>query len=195
MARRTGLTREEIKTKSLEIGSNTIAQNGLKKFSMRQVANELGYTVGTLYNVFKNQDDFLLQVNTITLDDLRKYIQDNLSAKLYGKEILLSIANSYYNFAKNNYARWRALFEYNLSEENILPEWYTDKIGLLMKVAEQSLSGMNLDNIQIQTTSRVLWASVHGICALSLANKLALTQSAPAETLIEELINNYFIGR
>lgn len=194
MARRTGLSREEIQTKSLEVGSDLIAKYGLKKFSMRQVATEIGYTVGTLYNVFKNQDDFLLQINVITLNDLRSFIQSNLKPNLQGKDILLNIASSYYTFAKNNYARWRTLFEYTLTEETALPSWYTDKIALLMGVAVESLSEMDLSKAQMQKTARVLWASVHGICALALADKLALTQSDPAEALIQDLMDKYFTG-
>lgn len=194
MARRTGLTRDEIQTNALKVGGTIIAEYGLSKFSMRQVAKEIGYTVGTLYNVFKNQDDFLLQINVITLNDLRFFIKSNLNPDLQGKDILLNIASSYYTFAKNHYGRWRILFEYTLTEETTLPVWYTDKISLLMGVAEQSLSGMNLDNSQIQKTSRVLWASVHGVCALALADKLALTKSDPTEELIQDLIDKYFTG-
>jgi len=194
MGRRTGLTRDEIQTKALTVGGDLIAEYGLSKFSMRQVAKEIGYTVGTLYNVFKNQDDFLLQLNLLTLDDLQHFIQSHLKPNLRGKNILLSVASSYYIFAKEHYARWRTLFEYTLAEETTLPQWYTDKIAALMGVAEQALSDMNLNSAQIQLTSRALWASVHGICALALANKLALTQSESAEELIHELIDKYFAG-
>ena len=194
MARRTGLTREEIQAKALMVGGDLIANYGLNKFSMRQVAKEIGYTVGTLYNVFKNQDDFLLQINFITLNELQCFIQSRLKPDLRDKNILLTIANSYYVFAKEHYMRWRTLFEYTLAEEATLPQWYTDKITSLMNVAEQSLSGMNLSSSQMKSTARALWASVHGICALALANKLDLTQSESAEELIHELIDKYFVG-
>ena len=55
MARRTGLTRPEIQSSALAAGRKLIVKNGLKTFSMRQVASEIGYTVGTLYNVFKDE--------------------------------------------------------------------------------------------------------------------------------------------
>ena len=194
MARRTGLTRDEIQAQALAVGSDLIGKYGLAKFSMRQVAKEIGYTGGTLYNVFKNQDDFLLQINAITLNELQCFIQSGLKPNSAGKDILLNIANSYYVFAKEHYALWRTLFEYTLAEETTLPQWYTDKIASLMGVAEQALSGMNLSSTQIKYTSRALWASVHGICALSLADKLALTKSEPAEDLIYELIDKYFAG-
>lgn len=194
MARRTGLTRDEIQTKALTVGGDLIAKYGLSKFSMRQVAKEIGYTVGTLYNVFKNQDDFLLQINFLTLNDLQLFIQSRLKPNLRGKNILLNIASSYYIFAKEHYSRWRTLFEYTLDEETTLPQWYTEKIASLMSVAEQSLFDMNLSSTQIHRTSRALWAGVHGICALALADKLALTQSEPAEELICELIDKYFAG-
>jgi AcrR family transcriptional regulator len=194
MARRTGLSRDEIQAQALAVGSDLIGKYGLSKFSMRQVAKEIGYTVGTLYNVFKNQDDFLLKINAITLKSLQSFIQSRLTSNLVGKEILLNIAISYYVFAKEHYALWRTLFEYTLDEETTLPQWYTDKIAALMGVAEQSLYGMNLSSTQIQCTSRALWASVHGICALALADKLSLTKSEPAEDLIYELIDKYFAG-
>lgn len=194
MARRTDLTRDEIHAQALLVGSDLIASGGINNLSMRQVAREIGYTVGTLYNVFENQDDFILQINLLTLNKLQDFIKSRLKPKLRGKNILLNIAASYYLFAKENYSCWRALFEYSLAEETTLPKWYTDKIDSLMHVAEQALSGVNLSPLQIQTTSRALWASVHGICALSLSNKLALTQSNPAEDLIYDLINKYFIG-
>src|SRR5437899_570303 len=107
MARRTGLTRDEIQAKALTVGGDLIAKYGLSKFSMRHVAKEIGYTVGTLYNVFKNQDDFLLQINFLTLNDLQLFIQSRLKPSSRGKNILLNIASSYYVFAKDNYARWR----------------------------------------------------------------------------------------
>ena len=135
MARRTGLIRDEIQAQALAVGSELIAKQGLGKFSMRQVAKQIGYTVGTLYNVFKNQDDFLLQINAITLNDLQVFIKSRLNPNAANKEILLNVANSYYVFAKDNYARWRTLFEYTLSEEATLPEWYMQKIASLMQVA------------------------------------------------------------
>lgn len=194
MARRTGLTRAELHSKALAIGSDLIAEQGLTKFSMRQVAKSIGYTVGTLYNVFEGQDDFLLQINTITLTNLQLFIKVRLDANLHGINILHNIANSYFTFAKENYNLWRVLFEYNLINEKPLPEWYLDKINSLIMVAENALSELKMSKIQIQRSSRVLWASVHGICALSLTGKLSITKSSPAEELIHDLIDKYFIG-
>lgn len=194
MGRRTGLTREELHNQALAIGSNLIAQHGIENFSMRQVAKQIGYTVGTLYNVFKNQDDFILQINAATLANLQAYITNRLNAKLRGINILHNIAISYYTFAKENYALWRALFEYSLTEHETLPHWYVQRIESLMLVAEHALGDFGLNKKQVQCTSRSLWASVHGICALSLAGKLALTKSSPAEDLIHELVDKYSIG-
>jgi AcrR family transcriptional regulator len=192
VARRTGLSRAEIQSSALSAGRDLIVQHGLKKFSMRQVAEQIGYTVGTLYNVFKNQDDLLLQINTITLAELREYIKTNLNKNLQGRDILLSVATSYYAFAAQNYSLWTTLFEYSLSEESSLPAWYAENINALVDLAERSLSGLSLSETEIKVASRTLWASVHGICALSLSGKLHLTASPPAEILINDLIDKYF---
>jgi len=192
LARRTGLTRPEIQSSALAAGRKLIVKNGLKTFSMRQVASEIGYTVGTLYNVFKNQDDLLLQINARTLIDMRDFIQARLYKDLKGREILHSIATSYYVFAYENYAVWSTLFEYSLSEENVLPQWYVEKIRELAEVSEQAFSNMSLSKTDIKIASRTLWSSVHGICALALSGKLQLTASDSAEVLIDDLIDKYF---
>ncbi len=194
MARRTGLTRAELHSKALTIGNDLIAEHGLINFSMRQVAKHTGYTVGTLYNIFENQDDFLLQVNGGTLTKLQAIIELRLTANLHSINILHSIASSYFSFANENYNLWRVLFEYNLTQNKPLPQWYLDKIDLLVKITENAFCELRLSKIQIQRSSRALWAGVHGICALSLAGKLSATGSSTAEELIHDLIDTYFTG-
>lgn len=161
---------------------------------MRQIAKEIGYTVGTLYNVFKNQDDLLLQINAQTLDDMYVYIQNNLGPELQGREMLLSIANSYYSFARDNYYLWVTLFEYSLTEEQEFPDWYLQKVQALVSLAESAMSNVVTGTTEAALTARTLWASVHGICALGLSKRLTLTSSGNPELLLNDLIDKYFKG-
>lgn len=193
MARRTGeLSRAEIRDNALEAGRVIIIKDGIRKLSMRQIAKDIGYTVGTLYNVFKNQDDLLLQINAITLDDMHLHIQNNIVPALKGREMLLAIANGYYSFARDNYYLWATLFEYSLTEEQTLPEWYLQKINTLINLAESAMQTVVTDPQEAAVTARTLWASVHGICALGLSKRLQLTRTGSPEVLLHDLIDRYF---
>ncbi|HEV3447204.1 MAG TPA: helix-turn-helix domain-containing protein, partial [Gemmataceae bacterium] len=69
MARRSDHTREELKDLAIQAAIALIEADGIGQFSARQVAARIGYTVGTLYNVFGSYDELLLNVNARTVDD------------------------------------------------------------------------------------------------------------------------------
>lgn len=70
MARRSDHSRDELREMALTAAEQIVLENGYESLSARKVASAIGYTVGTLYLVFENLDDLVLQVNARTLDRL-----------------------------------------------------------------------------------------------------------------------------
>ena len=66
MGRRSDHTRDELRALLLAEGHELLAEQGLKKFSGREVAKRAGYSVGTIYNVFGSLDRFILAINSRT---------------------------------------------------------------------------------------------------------------------------------
>ncbi|TQV76222.1 TetR/AcrR family transcriptional regulator [Denitrobaculum tricleocarpae] len=201
MARRSDHTREEIKTMAVAAGRELIRDAGYAGFSARKVATAIGYTVGTLYNVFENHDDIILHINAVTLEDLlsvmesRFGVSGDASADLDDYEALRALAACYIDYARENYNCWSALFEHNLAPDMPLPDWYGEKIGALFTLIEARLKPVvGEDEAELRQTARVLWASIHGICALTLTNKLTLVGVETAESLTAALIENYIAG-
>ena len=54
MARRNDHTRDELKEMAISAGQSIIIHEGFNKFSARKVARNIGYTVGTIYNIVGN---------------------------------------------------------------------------------------------------------------------------------------------
>ena len=79
MARRSDHSREEIKEMALNAAMEVLEQEGPKGLSARKVASAIGYTVGTLYLVFKNQQEMVLQLNARTLDDMDEWLERHSS--------------------------------------------------------------------------------------------------------------------
>ncbi len=181
-------------------GRDLINDKGLAGFSARKLATAIGYTVGTLYNVFENHDDIVLHINAVTLEDLLAFMEKRLGAENPSGAtdgdlmVLKALAGCYIDYARQNYNCWSALFEHNLPPDMELPDWYRERIDALFHFIQQRLQTVTGDAAEARQTARVLWASIHGICALTLTNKLRLVGVETVEDLTEDLIENYVTG-
>ena len=221
MARRNDHTRKELKELAISAGQNIISAEGLSKFSARKVAKEVGYTVGTLYNVFEDYNDIVLHINAATLDAMYEYVSENIkdgnkynqdaqgaqhiyctqdsqdadcSSSLYVKAIK-DMASFYIRFAHENYNRWNALFIFNLPQGVELPDWYIDKMTILFVLIEKPLLSLfNGDNKATERSAKVIWASVHGICQLGLTGKLDAVGAERVQVLANDMIEHYIKG-
>jgi AcrR family transcriptional regulator len=80
MARRSDHSREALEELILSHAHALMAETGLQRFSAREVAKRIGYSVGTLYNVFGSLDRLLLAVNSRTFLVWASEIADRLDA-------------------------------------------------------------------------------------------------------------------
>lgn len=194
MARRSDHSREEQKQMAIAAGQKIISEDGFSGFSARKVAREIGYTIGTIYNIFDSHDDLILHINAMTLADLQRFIEQGSIAESDGTAQLKQLANRYLEFASTNQARWSALFEHNLAADIELPSWYVEKINALFVVIEAGLAPLIVDKKQREQTAKALWASIHGICALALSGKLDVVGAKSVQVLMDDLIDNYLRG-
>jgi len=203
MARRNDHTREELKELAIIAGQKIISAEGLSKFSTRKVAKEIGYTVGTLYNVFDDYNDIVLHINAATLDAMYEYVSENIkdinqdancSSSLHAKDIK-HMASLYIGFAYENYNRWNALFIFNLPQGVELPDWYIDKMKTLFVLIEKPLFFLFKGNKKAtEHTAKVIWASIHGICQLGITGKLDAVGAKLVQVLADDMIEHYIKG-
>jgi AcrR family transcriptional regulator len=186
MARRSEHTQEDLRKMAIDAGSALIEQRGYQEFSARAVAASMGYTVGTLYHLFGDLDHFMLHINARTLDQWYSHFGSQLPVKPEAR--VRVYAQGYYIFAKENYNRWLALFEHKMKPEDI-PEWFRPKMAQMFDIFEQAvLVHTDNDKKKAAKLSKILWASVHGICVLSLAGKLDQVKAERAEKMIDDLL-------
>jgi len=129
MGRRNDHTRKELKEMAIKAGTKLIEDKGLQNCSARKIAKKIGYSVGTLYNVFENYDDLVFHINAVTLDDLQHYFEENRDRDLKGVEALKLMGACYIQFAHENNSRWSALFEY-LRPRNVVNRYFFSQAHL-----------------------------------------------------------------
>jgi AcrR family transcriptional regulator len=179
MARRNDHSREEIQHMAIQAAIAILSREGVQGLSTRKVAAAIGYTVGTLYLVFKNLDELILYVNAATLDELHKAMQVALAKHADPKLQLLLMAQAYLNYARGHFARWSLMFTHHLPADVPLP----------LRQINPTLGPQ-----AYQQATHVLWSSVHGVCELGLNDKLSLAGEIRAEELINALVQNYLKG-
>jgi AcrR family transcriptional regulator len=193
MARRSDHSREQLQELAIQAGIEIIKQDGFDNFSARKVASNIGYTVGTLYNVFGSYDDFILHINAATLDNWFEAMQATLQIS-DGQQPLHVLAQFYIEYSKANHHQWLALFEHHMQGDRDVPPWYFEKMMRFFAVVEQLLAQYLSDDKSIKNVAQVLWAGIHGITILSLSGKLDLVGSDAPENLAINFVENYLRG-
>ncbi len=193
MARRSDHSRDELLEMALIAARELAEEDGLRGVTARGVARKIGYTIGTIYNLFDDLDDLIVHLNVITLDRL----YGALSSKRLGKgpeKDLLTLARAYVRFTQDHPRLWGLLFEHRLPEGRSLPDWYYERVFRLYGLIENAIEPYFTARQQRQRlhTARVLWCSIHGICSLAELHKLAAIE-APSE-MVKTLVTNFVGG-
>jgi AcrR family transcriptional regulator len=193
MARRNDHSREQLRDMALQAAIDIINTQGLQQLSARKVATAIGYAVGSLYLLFENLDDLILQVNGMTLADLHR---DVAAVRTDTPEAhLLALAQSYLNFARQHKNRWSAIFEHT-PEHYSAPDWHQQQLKSLFGLIEAPLRDLlpNADAAELAASARAIWGGVHGICILGFTGKLDIVHAGDMEALLDHLVKTYLAG-
>ncbi len=196
MARRSDHSRDELHALYVAAAGRILAAEGLGGLTARRIAREVGYSPGSLYNLFENLDDLVLQVNAGTLDRLYDCLA---AARPAGGDVetsLRAMARAYVDCARVEPMLWQALYEHRMSGERPLPDWYSGRITRLFALVEEALAPLfgRPDSEGCRRAARILWSALHGIAALALAQKLERLANLSAEEMADDLVTTYYAG-
>jgi AcrR family transcriptional regulator len=195
MGRRSIHTGAELKQLILDAAQDLIETDGLAGLSAREIAKRVGYSAGTIYNVFENLDDVILGVEARLLDALAERL-DALPSSADPIAHVHALAHAYLQFTHERPKLWNLLFEHHLPAGAVVPEWYQEKLGGLLTRVEHALAPVmpRSDKPSLERAARVLWAGVHGITSLSTADKLSNITADSAGPLVDDLVTTFLSG-
>ncbi|NKB58512.1 MAG: TetR family transcriptional regulator [Alphaproteobacteria bacterium] len=195
MARRADHSREELYENALQAARQIVEADGYRALTARNVADAIGYSPGTLYNVFENLDDLIVHLNGRTLDTLHDRLAPQQQAET-PEAALGKLLDGYLGFLEAHPNLWNVLFEYSLPRGQQPPDWYTRKVNKVLGLLEAALSPLFPDGDSDATghAARILWAGLHGICSLSDSGKLQVVTTQSVRAMAEGLVANYVTG-
>ena len=172
-----------------------VEQDGLHGLTARGVAGAIGYSPGTLYNLFDGLDELVLHVNAATLDALHAAVSEGgLSGN--PEADLNRVLRRYVAFLEANPTSWSAIFDHRLAPGTELPEWYLGKVQRLMRLVEDALAPLFAPGEERERSeaAATLWSGLHGICTLAQDGRLSLVSAQSVPQMARSLIASYLAG-
>lgn len=188
MGRRSDHTRAELETLFIDEGSRQLAEVGLARFSARDVAKRIGYSIGTLYNVFGSYDGLMLAINARTLTLWAAHLRARLAES--GNDRIGCLVRGYFEFAAAHPRIWIAIYEHHMVESSETPDWYktiaADLMSIVVGEIVKAASGVEPQEAQQLASSLV--ATVHGHCAFASYRTCEfLGEAAPVEAALSRV--------
>ena len=192
MGRRSDHSREELYEMTVAAARGIVEAHGFRALTVRKIADAIGYSPGTIYNLL---DDLIIRLNGGTLDELF----DRLSAIEGSGDPTLDLdrlLGAYLAYLDAHPSLWNLLFEHTRPEGQVLPKWYVDKVANILELLEQALSPHFPEDRanEKRHAARVLWASLHGICSLSQAGKLEVVTTQTPREMARLLVGIFLTG-
>ena len=168
MGRRSDHSRAELRAMILAEGHRHMSEVGYAHFSAREVAKRIGYSIGTIYNVFGTYDALILAINGDTLNMWAEYLRSRLANVTDGR--LRAAVEAYFEFANGHRNAWTAIYDFHLPENTPVPEDYAAKVTDITQIVIDEIAAVLPDarKGEAPALARSLLATVHGHCFFML---------------------------
>lgn len=171
----------------IDAAEKRIAEHGVTQLRARDLAKDVGCSLGSIYNVFDDLHDLILHTNARTLMAIDEVMAASVAGEGEGpRAIMVNLAWAYFEFAVNHNKPWRGLFDHAFPKDYDSPEWMYEGQLKLLKHIEEPLSETrpNASAEEISLIARTLFSAVHGVVELALDDR---TVGLPLEAVRDQL--------
>lgn len=178
----------------LDSARGIIASKGLRSLKVRDVAEAVGCSVGSVYNEFGDFDGVILTVNRETVQALTARLggvpSEDPVRQLYG------LAETYLDFFATHANLLRSLFEHRMEDDRPYPDdilqLVMDAFALMHPPLVRLLP--DADDVQIALLSRTLFSAVHGIISLGLEERMIAVPPQMLRQQVEQFVDVHLAG-
>lgn len=195
MGRRSDHSRDEIRDMALTAAQKLLEQGGPDAVTSRAIAQAIGYTAGTLYNIFEDLEDLKLHVNARSLDLLHDQLSQarkRAAAKADATplDMVMALARGQLRFIQQRPVLWRMLFLYALPKEREVPAWFLAKVAETIGELELAIAPVfGDDHAACRRHARMLWSAFYGICEIASIGRLNLIALDEVEEMTRDLVD------
>ena len=174
-----------------------ISSNGLAGVSAREIARRIGYSPGTLYNLFESLDDLLLHVEVRLLSALDSELSQ-IPINGAPEQQLRQLTHAYSGFCRQRPHLWNLIAQHTGPNGSPAPAWYLEKLEGVIQRVEAALAPLmpadQRDPVAVKRAATMLWAGVQGIISLSTTEKLSSLASWSLDEMVDKFVATYVAG-
>ena len=174
--------KRELRRSILQAATKEFLEHGYENFSLRRVAERVGYTPTTIYLYFANKDDLLLatvQNGFAEFDGAMSEAAEKTADPLARIE---SLGRTYIEFGLRNPALYRLMFmqrsdfylmprligiESTPEADDVKPQHRVVAQELLVSAVREAMEKQQIQEGNPLLIADVLWSSAHGLVALA----------------------------
>ena len=168
--------KQELREAILKAASELFLEQGYDRFSLRQVAERIGYSATTIYLYFKDKDDLLFTIVDQGFVQFGQRLEQAAASTTDPMKRIAAIGRAYIAFGLQNPGHYQLMFMQRFDFlSGCRPGEETpriDSFNILQQTVQQALDAGVLRPGDVQSYSDTLWATVHGLVALAIATPM-----------------------
>ncbi|PAM96368.1 TetR family transcriptional regulator [Flavobacterium sp. IR1] len=195
-AERKAREKEALKMLILKGAKKLFLERGIEQTTIRNIADEIDYSVGTVYVYFKDKNAILHDLHSIGFQELGGYFTELFTIK-DPMERLRKMGFTYLKFAMENSEMYDLMFivkapmEFIESTEKEAWNEGADTFGALKKTVEECMNKGHFEGHSLEALSFMIWSLVHGMCCLEIRQRTKGVKFSNPDTILSEGYNEY----
>ncbi len=165
--------KQELRRAILDAAGELFLEHGYEGFSLRQVAEAIGYSPGTIYLYFKDKDAVLFSVADEGFREFGQRIGGAFQSHDDPRERLMAMGRAYIDFALKNRAHYELMFmqraDYLTKNRGPKFEPPIESLHVLQDAVQEAMAAGVIREGDVEATADVIWALVHGVSALIIS--------------------------
>jgi AcrR family transcriptional regulator len=181
-----------LKAALLKAAFQLIGKIGSEGLTLREVARRAGVSHNAPYRHFKSKEDLVAALATEAFRQLHQFLIDATAlADPAGR--LGAAGRAYLRFGLANRSRFHVMFHSAFDRESF-PEYVAAYRDVLSLLSEMMHARSDLNPKKIAIGEELIWASVHGITELGIAQRLRYGKVEELEELVDVAVASLFRG-
>jgi len=195
-AERKAREKEALKSLILKGAKKLFLERGIEQTTIRNIADEIDYSVGTVYVYFKDKNAILHDLHSIGFQELGGYFKELFAIK-DPMERLQKMGFMYIKFALENPEMYDLMFnlkapmEFLEKSENENWNEGANTFNYVKKTIEECINKRHFKGHNVEPLSFMIWSLVHGMCCLEIRQRTKGVKFSNPDTILFDGYNEY----
>ena len=164
--------KQELHRAILDAAGEVFLEQGYEGFSLRHVAERIGYSPGTIYLHFEDKDDVLFQVVNEGFAEFGQRLATAAASTDDPEERLRALGQAYVKFGLQHPAHYQLMFmqrtDFLMKKPGKDLDPHIHSFSTLQQAVEVAMAAGVIRQDDPEIVSHAIWATVHGVVALRI---------------------------